>query len=121
MGTMTVNILGRDYPIACDDGQEAHLGKLTQMVNDRVNKLSQEMGRGPESTMLVYTALMLADELQDARNDVKMLRNELNALSDANTSDVSSTRIQEMENAMVDSMNHIADRIEKIAQQLEAA
>ena len=110
MGTMNINVYGRDYAIACDDGQEAHLGKLAQMVNDRVKQLSQQMGRAPEHTMLIYTTLMLADELLDALAKAK-----------GKTPPSDDQKLQDMEAAMAASMQQIAGRIEKLAGELEKA
>ena len=110
MGTMNINVYGRDYAIACDDGQEAHLGKLAQMVNDRVKQLSQQMGRGPEHLMLIYTTLMLSDELLDALAKAK---------GKASPSD--EAKLVEMEAAMAASMQQIAGRVEKLAEKLEKA
>ena len=73
MGTQTINVYGRDYAIACDDGEEQHVQKLTQMVNHRVKELLGQLGRAPEHTMLIYTALMLADELLDVTRAYKRL------------------------------------------------
>lgn len=122
MGKMNISILGREYTIACDDGQEAHLGKLAQAVNERVQQLAHEMGRGPEGTMLVYTALMIADELLDSKKEIRALHQEIEAMSRNDSGNASSqARLREMEAAMVDSMNHIAERIEQISSRLEAA
>lgn len=121
MGTMHVSVYGKDYPIACDDGQEARLGKLVQQVNERISKLAREMGRGPETTLLVFTTLMLADELEDTRNEINNLKNELHAQTQGNGTSLTQSRLQEMEAAMASSMEHIAERIEMIAHQLDAA
>lgn len=120
MGKMNVEVYGREYALACDDGQEAHLGKLAQMANERIRTLSQQMGRGPENLMLVYTCLMLADELSDAKKEVARLTKELAAVSD-NGKVIDSSRLVEMEYAMAQSMEQIAERIEVIANRLEAA
>ncbi|MCI5050183.1 MAG: cell division protein ZapA [Rickettsiales bacterium] len=121
MGKMNVTIYGREYALACDDGQEAHLGKLVQMINDRAQQLVSEMGRASESTMLVYTALMMADEILEVQSSADVSKKELRALSKGDAGAASQARIEEMESAMADSMHHFADRIEKIAEKLEAA
>lgn len=121
MGKINVEIYGRDYSLACDDGQEAHLGQLVQMLNDRLRKLSTQMGRGPESTMLVFTALMIADELQETRDELKQIRKELNSFETGKGAQIQQQRLSDMENAMAQSMQHIAERIESLSTQLEAA
>ena len=118
MGTMNIQIYGRDYTIACDDGQEAHLSKLAQMVNDRVRQLAQQMGRGTEALMLMYTALMLADEVEDLQNTNRALRHELQGIQEGGG--IPDTRkLEEMEAAMASTMEQIAARIEKLAGKLD--
>jgi cell division protein ZapA len=121
MGTMNIQIYGREYPISCDDGQEAHLGRLAQVVNERIRALAQQMGRGPEAIMLIYTALMLADELEDSRKESAKLRNELKLIAKEGKLPIDSTRLEEMELAMAASMEQIAGKLEQLAEQLEAA
>ena len=121
MGRINVEIYGRDYSLACDDGQEAHLGKLAQTLNDRLRTLGKQMGRGPENTMLVFASLMLADEAQDLRDELKQMRAELASFEGGKGSEVQQQRLIDMEQAMASSMNHIAERIESLSSQLEAA
>ena len=39
MSKVAVTINGRKYDIACDDGQEAHLARLSQYIDKRVDEL----------------------------------------------------------------------------------
>lgn len=120
MGTMNITIYGRDYPIACDDGQEAHLGKLAQTVNERLRILTQQMGRGPEHTMHIYTMLMLADELSDAKKEISKLSNDIATITKGGKVPMDTSRLQEMEAAMAHSMTQIAERIEQLTSKLAA-
>lgn len=120
MSTMNVTIYGRDYPIACDDGQEAHLMKLGHAVNERIRTLTQHMGRAPENSMLVYALLMLADELHDAKKEISKLSNDLATAAKGGKVQVDTAKLQEMEAAMAHSMNQIADRIEQLTEKLAA-
>lgn len=121
MGTMNIQIYGREYPIACDDGQEAHLARLAQVVNERIRSLAQQMGRGPEAMMLIYTALMLADELEDSRKETARLRGELKTIAKEGRLPADTEKLEEMELAMAASMEQIAGKLEQLADQLEAA
>ncbi len=125
MSALKVHILGRDYQIACDDGQEAHLGKLAQQINERARKLVDHMGsKAPESMMLVLTALMLADELHDAKSDVSGLRKQIKRIAEEGgvPGDLfDATKLAEMEAAMASTLDDIAARIEKICTNIDAA
>ncbi len=118
MSTMNINVYGRDYAIACDDGEEAHLSKLTQMVNHRVTELLGQMGRAPEHTMLIYTALMLADELLDVTRAYKKLEASTKA---ASAPAVDNSRVVEIESAMAGNLSELAEQMELLAEKLEKA
>lgn len=119
MGLINVTIYGREYELACDDGQEARLSQLSQMINDRVKVLSKQMGRGSEHTMLVYTALMLADELMDAQIQARQSPDDVKQLMEER--EEQKQKIQNMELAMASSMQQIASQIHKLTDQLEEA
>ncbi|MBI1986071.1 MAG: cell division protein ZapA, partial [Rhodospirillales bacterium] len=45
MAQLTVSINGRNYQVACDDGQEAHLSRLGTYVDNRVKELVAAVGQ----------------------------------------------------------------------------
>lgn len=66
MSKVSLQINGHSYDFTCDDGQEAHLREMAELVNRRVRDLAQGVGAVGEVRLLVMTALLLADELSDA-------------------------------------------------------
>ena len=94
MGQVTITIDKREYAIACDDGQEAHILKLSQILNEKAKMLSASVGLVNENMMLAMIGLLLADELQDIRSganigipesDVKRSDTEIAARIDSQT------------------------------------
>ena len=77
MKTVKGNVYGKEYTLACDPGQEAHLEKLVSQINARTITLEKAVGKLPEPMMLLYVALMVADELHDATRDNARLKDEL--------------------------------------------
>lgn len=67
MGQAMIAIGGRSYRISCRDGDEARVSGLGDELAARAERLTQSLGVMPEGQLLVMTALMLADELADAR------------------------------------------------------
>lgn len=67
MGQAMIAIGGRSYRISCRDGDEARVSGLGDELSARAERLTQALGVMPEGQLLVMTALMLADELSDAR------------------------------------------------------
>ena len=67
MGTVDVQIGGRNYPLSCRDGDEPHLVDLAAVIADKVQGLTKSLGTMTEARLLLMAALMVADELFEAR------------------------------------------------------
>jgi cell division protein ZapA len=114
MSNVKVNIAGKDYKLACEDGQEQHLELLVKQVDGRAQALMKQVGKLPESMLLVYTALMIADELHDAKKEMRKLVSAMeNGADDA--------KVVALENEMAGHIEAMASRIEQLASRLEAA
>jgi cell division protein ZapA len=66
MPQVAVTINGRNYQIACDEGQEEHLSRLASYVDDRVQELVAAVGQVGDTRLLVMTSLLVADDLSEA-------------------------------------------------------
>ena len=71
MAQVEVSINGRNYPIACDDGQEPHLIQLGEYVDRRVKELVTAVGQVGDSRLLVMVSLLIADELAETYAELK--------------------------------------------------
>jgi len=69
LAQLTVRVNGRDYQIACDDGEEQHLLDLAGFVNRRVGDLVAQVGQVGEARLLLMAALLVADELAMLRRE----------------------------------------------------
>ena len=70
MAQVTITINSRDYAIACGDGQEAHILKLARLLDDKAKLLTKSVGQINENMLLAMTALLLTDELEDAKKGI---------------------------------------------------
>jgi cell division protein ZapA len=68
MAQIHVEIGGRSYEVACKDGEEDRLRMLGRLVDARAADAIRAVGRGNEARELLLTALLLADELDEARS-----------------------------------------------------
>jgi len=109
MAQVTVTINGRDYQIACDDGQEQHLLKLSAYVDKRVGELTAAMGQIGDTRLLIMASLLIADELADAYAALEQERKKPAGLAPGE------------EAAIASGIEALAARIESIAAALEAA
>ncbi len=67
MPQISVTINGRAYPVACDEGEEDRIHALAQMIDGKVNNFARQVGQAGEARLLVLAALVLADELAEAK------------------------------------------------------
>ncbi len=67
MGQVKLEIGGRSFMVTCQDGEEKHLSKLSIMVSEKAGEAGDPSAL-TESRMLLFTSLLLADELHGAKN-----------------------------------------------------
>lgn len=67
MSNVDLHIGGRKFTVSCADGEEAHVSQLGDLIDKKVETLGVGAGQ-TEVRMLLYAALVLADELKEARN-----------------------------------------------------
>jgi cell division protein ZapA len=67
MAQVTITINGRNYPVACNDGEEERTEELGRYVDAKVRSFVRELGQIGETRLLVLASLVLADELADAQ------------------------------------------------------
>lgn len=109
MAQVAVQINGRGYQIACDDGQEAHLKRLGDYIDNRVQELVAAVGQVGDARLLVMVSLLIADELSDAYSELKVARDGGGVAA----------RMDQEESLSL-AIENLAERIEHIAESLEA-
>lgn len=110
MAQIAVEVNGRRYQIACDDGQEAHLSRLGAYIDKRVQELVAAVGQIGDAHVLVMVSLLIADELSDAYAELEAGRGEGGAAART-----------EAEDKLAGTLEGLAARIEAVAERIEAA
>lgn len=113
MAEVTISLNGRAYEIACDPGQEGRVVDLAAYIDQRLSQIARSGAAYNDAHLMVLTALVLADELFDAREGVKP------AVKGQNLPAAPASR--EDEQALVRLLDQITKRIDGIAQRLQAA
>ena len=116
MAQINTTINGRQFRLACEDGQEEHLQALAQNLDARIEELRKKFGEIGDTRITVMAALTISDELSEARRKIRRMEEELSALQDARV--VSSDRAKEASAAVVAAFNSAAERIEGITKKL---
>jgi cell division protein ZapA len=116
MNHINVTINGRQYRMACEEGQEAQLLKLAESLESRIATLRGKFGEIGDARLIVMAALTVCDELLDAGNRIRGLEQELEALRGVRA--VAAERARATQTAVANALNSAADRIEKTTQVL---
>jgi cell division protein ZapA len=70
MGQVTVNVNGRSYRMACQDGAEHRVDELANMVDSMVQDIKGGFAHVQDDRLFLMAALMMADQLQDVREEL---------------------------------------------------
>jgi len=74
MVNVNVNFNGRDYLLACEEGQEEDLQKLTDELGNKFNQLKKDLGNLGEGKLLLITAIQIIDELYTLKTSLEKLK-----------------------------------------------
>src|ERR1700740_2712804 len=110
MSHINVTINGRQYRMACEEGQEVRLLKLAEGLEARVEQLRGKFGEIGNQRLTVMAALTACDELLDAHACIRNLEQELNSLRDVRVAAVD--RARQTQTAVANALNAAAARIE---------
>jgi cell division protein ZapA len=106
MAEVNININGRQFGIACDDGQEQRVMDLANFVDGRLRDIAAAGAGTNESHLLVLTSIVMADELFDARD----------AAANGNPAPLGGLQITEAdEGQIISAIDQMANRIDAIA------
>ena len=116
MSHINVTINGRQYRMACEEGQEVRLLKLAEDLESRVEVLRGKFGEIGDARLTVMAALTVCDELLDATARIRALEEEIELSRHQRVSATDRARVTQV--AVVNALNAAADRIEKTTQVL---
>lgn len=107
MAVVTLTISGRVYEIACDDSQVSRVQELGREVDNRAQGLLKQIGNVPDARLLVMVGLTLADELAEAREQLRVAGGDLTAAAEGDS------RLAAGIEALAQRIEGIADRLER--------
>lgn len=116
MGSVNATIAGRQFRLACEDGQEEHLRTLAADIDSRIGDLRKRFGEIGDTRLTVMAALMVADENTEAVRKMRLLEEEVTALQESRV--MASDRAREASDAVVGAFNSAAERLEGITRKL---
>lgn len=138
MPDVTITIGGRNFPVACQEGEEAFLKAAAQMLDTEAAVVMGQIGRLPAERMLLMAGLLLADKTLAKTDQLDAAETKIKAMEEtlAKAEDLlrkSQARIAELEAAkppaevavipaqVVDGLAELAARAEALADRIEEA
>ncbi len=125
MPEIQITIGGRQFEVACQEGEESYLHSAAKMLDDEAQVLSDQVGRMPEARMLLMAGLLLADKTASVEDRITEVRAEL-AEREAELAGLRNVKIEPerievpvVPQSVTDTLAEIAARAEALAAEVE--
>ncbi|MEJ6814661.1 MAG: cell division protein ZapA [Octadecabacter sp.] len=124
MPQVEITIGGRNFEVACQEGEEQFLMTAAAMLDVEASSLSTQIGRMPESRMLLMAGLLLADRtagLEDKVREAEGRAAQLQAQMEITQAGGSVEKIEVpvVSSELIDAMIQIAVQAEALADDVE--
>ena len=119
MPQIQIVIGGREFEVACQEGEEHYLQGAAAMLDAEAATLAAQMGRLPEQTMLLMAGLMLADKTADYAERLRRAESRIAALENRAAPPPQRIEVPVIPTALCESLAEMAARAEAIAERVE--
>jgi len=126
MPEVVISIGGRDFEVACQEGEEEYLHAAAKMLDTEAQTLASQTGRIPEPRMLLMAGLMLADKTAamedkviEAQNQAAAFQAELTALKSQPAPEPERVEVAVIPEIVTETLADIAARTESFADAIE--
>jgi cell division protein ZapA len=113
MAQVNVQIGGRTYRMACDDGEEDHLAGLAERLNRSIEQLRARFGEIGEQRLTVMAAITLADQHAEAERSKQEAEAGLAEAEEARREEAK--RRATVEEEVARAIEALAERVEALA------
>ncbi|WP_108459549.1 cell division protein ZapA [Devosia naphthalenivorans] len=117
MPEVNVEINGRKYRMACEEGQQKHLIGLAERFNTQVEALKGAVGEIGDNRLTVMAGIAVVDELAEAERRIKELEQEVLVLTRAGQE--VAAEIETLESKFAEKLNNAAQTLESVAGMLD--
>ena len=116
MAQVVVTIDGKAYRMACEEGQEAHLEGLAQNFDRYVGHLKSQFGEIGDLRLTVMAAIMVMDELSEAKRRSGELERELDTMRQHR--DDATSVVEKSDQALAGMLTELTSQVRSIADKL---
>lgn len=113
MPEVNVDINGRKYRMACEEGQEQHLLGLAERFNQHIDQFKGTFGEIGDNRLTVMAGIAVLDELGEAERRIAELKQDVANLTSAG--EALSHEAEELERKFAKRLNDAARKLESIS------
>ena len=110
MGNVNIKFNGKDYLLACDDGQEENLKNLGKHIDKKFENIKKKLGNIGENKLMLINAIQIADDFFALNKKVKKSKSEFEVISN---------KFKELRSLAIEYKNDKDREIQKLNQDLE--
>ncbi len=119
MAELEIVIGGRSFLVACQEGEEHFLQTAGAMLDTEAQPLVTQMGRLPESRMLLMAGLMLADRTAAVEDQLRVLKARVAELEGQPVPEPQKIEVPVIPPQISETLAEIAARAESLAAKVE--
>ena len=116
MTELEISIGGRIFSVACDNEEQEKVKEAAALINEEADSIQSQLGRLPESKMLLLSALMIADRLVDVQTESKTFKEKSEDLVDLKNKN---QELERHRNAVQSDYQKLESFVEKMLTKLE--
>ena len=109
MGNVNIKFNGKDYLLACDDGQEENLKNLGKHIDKKFENIKKKLGNIGENKLMLINAIQIADDFFALNKKVKKSKSEFEVISN---------KFKELRSLAIEYKNDKDREIQKLNQDL---
>ena len=116
MTELEISIGGRIFSVACDNEEQEKVKEAAALINEEADSIQSQLGRLPESKMLLLSALMIADRLVDVETESKAFKEKSEDLVDLKNKN---RELERHRNSLQSDYQKLESLVEKMVAKLE--
>ena len=116
MTELEISIGGRIFSVACDNEEQEKVKEAAALINEEADTIQSQLGRLPESKMLLLSALMIADRLVDVEAESKLFKEKSGDIIDLKNKN---QELERHRNALQSDYQKLEGFVEKMLAKLE--
>ncbi|WP_050523844.1 cell division protein ZapA [Pseudorhodobacter wandonensis] len=119
MAELEITVGGRNFMVACQEGEEHYLRTAAAMMDSEAQPLVTQMGRLPEARMLLMVGLMLADRAASVEDQIKVLKGQIEELQNRPLPEPQKIQVSVIPPQVSETLAEIAARAEALAAKVD--